>query len=123
MMRRITANKRRGTTALYLVGAMAVLTILSTTALFTGAQTFAQSARMKETLQGLQLARAGLALARHRLEKNPDYSGEGPVSLSKGEFIIKVESRGTVRTIISTGYFPNVQKPRQIRRLTREVVL
>jgi len=113
-------KKKRGTTHLYLVGAIAVLTILTSSVLLTAMHSFAQSARMKETFQCLQLSRAGIVLAKSRLEENPDYTGEGPVALSKGEFQVTVKRAEGRIVIISTGYFPNVEKPRRIRTLERE---
>ena len=116
----IKTSHRRGTTMLYMVGAMAVLTIQTTSVLYTSMRTFAQSARMKETLQALQLARAGVTLARYRLKKNPDYQGEGPVSLAKGECGIRIERKEGKIVIHATGYFPSARKPRVIRRISRE---
>ncbi len=114
----LNKNHSQATTLLYLVGAMAVLTLLTTSVLLTATRTFVQSARMKETLQVLHLAQAGLALGTYRLQENSDYTGEGPIALAKGEFDVRIERTGGRLRIVATGYFPNARKPRQIRRLS-----
>ena len=107
----------RGTTLIYMLGIMAVLTITTTGAIMTAGESFHRAAGMKETFQCLHLARAGLKLGLERLRLDPEYKGEGPVALTKGEFVIEVRDTPEGKRIFATGYFPNSTKPRKFRTL------
>jgi hypothetical protein len=111
--------KRKGTTALYMIGIIAVLGILCTSVLTTSMHSFRTSVKMKETLQALHLARAGIVLAEEKLKKNPEYKGEGPVKSGRGEIEIRIKIINEQKIIVSTGYFPSKKKARQQRVIRR----
>ncbi len=117
----IKANKsRRATSALYMTGAIAVLTILCTSLLTTSMQSFRSSVKMKENLQAIHLAKAGIKLGREKIRKNPEYEGDPLIKLKKGELEIHLEIINEKKVIVSTGYFPDKKSMRQMKVLNRE---
>jgi type II secretory pathway component PulK len=108
---------KKGTSVLFMVGAIAVLTILCTSLLTTSMQGFRTSVKMKESLQAIHLAKAGIVLAREKLKTDTEYKKESLVKLAKGEMEIRVEIINEKKVIVSTGYFPGKHNMRQMKIL------